>query len=346
LKHRFLNILSSIILFSFISINASADSAAFGLFINESGNESLNYLEKILPNSFASALKNKYDYDIIKPAQIPSITDVEDTGQKKEIVREEDLERLTDNIDADYFIYGSFKPLESNKIKLTVNIYRMGTPSVFQFEETGYLETEIFKLVDKIAAQIKNIANDSMIYKNAVISSKSKLAIITNVEGDDLNSLYYEFLNSGYKLSPIQGNEIYGMMDDQQILKFYHLSGINASYHFIHNRKDVELLHGTWSGNKYYKNILEEKKIYEQYSFDYLNTKKEILKKIKSFNADAIDYIIIIGFDDDKTTAWIRCLDLKDNKLIITESGITGSSVDEIAKSIIKSITSGLPGNI
>ena len=335
-----------IITLAFINTKASAESAAFGFFINESRNESFDYLEKILPNSFASALKNKYNFDIIKPGQIPDLSADVNQGIKKEIIKEEDLYQVTDDIGADYFIYGSFRPLEDNKIKLTINIFKKGTTSVFQFQETGYLETEIFKLVDKIAVQIKNIASDSMIYKNDKIASKSKLAILTNIEGDDLNSLYYGFLTSGYKLSPIQGNEIYGIMDDKQIKKFYHFTGTNASYHFIHSRKDIELLHGTWSGVEYYKMLSENKKAYEQYSFNYPDTINEMLKKISAFNADAIDYIVVIGFDEDKTNAWIRCLNLKDNKLIITETGITGSSIDDITKNIIKSMTSGLPESL
>jgi len=344
LKSRFLHILFIFITLALISTSAHAESAAFGFFINESSNESFDYLEKILPNSFASTLKNKYNYDIIKPGRIPDLSVDVDAGLKIQIIKEEDLQRITEDIDADYFIFGSFKPLEENKIKLTISIFRKGTTSVFQFEETGYLETEIFKLVDRIAVQIKNIANESMIYKSGTVSSKSKLAILTNIEGDDLNSLYYEFLAGGYKISPVQGNEIYGLMDVEQINKFYHFTGVNASYHYIHSRKDVELFHGTWSGVEYDKKISDDKKIYERYSFNYLDTKNEMLKKIKSF--DAIDYIIIIGFDDNKSTAWIRCLNLKNNKLVITETGIAGSSIDDITKKIIKSMTTDLPGNL
>jgi len=345
LKYRAIHIFFAIFALFFASTNAGAESVAFGFFANEAKNESLDYLEKILPNSFASALNNKYKFDIIKPGQIPGLAPEGDGSIKKEI-REEDLLTLTKDINSDYFIYGSFKPLENNKIKLTINIYKKGTSSVFQFEDTGYLETEIFKLVDKIALKIKNIASESMIFKNSTITSKSKLAIITNIEGDELNSLYFEFLNSGYKLSPVQGNELYGLIDSGQIQKFYHVEGDNASFHRILSKKDVELLQGTWSGTAYSKKILEDKNAYEKYSFNYIKTKNEILNKFKVINADAIDYIIIIGFNEDKTNAWIRCLNLKDNNLLVTETGITGSSIDEITKNIIKSITTGLPENI
>jgi len=346
LKYRLLHIIFAITTIILVNIDASAKSVAFGFFINESRNESLDYLEKILPNSFAGALKAKYNFDIFKPAQIPVLASGEDDGLKKEIIKEGDLKVITKDIDADYFVYGSFKPLDDNKIKMTINVFEIGTTSVFQFEDIGYLETEIFKLIDKIAVQIKNIANKSMIYKKGTIPSKSKLAILTNIDGEDLNSLYYEFLHYGYKLSPTQGNDIYGLMDYKQINKFYHFSGVNASFHMIDDRKDVELWHGTWSGTAYYKKISEEKKAYEKFSFNYMNTKNEIIKKIRSFSADDIDYIIIIGFNKSKNNAWIRCLNLKNNKLLITESEIEGSSINKIANKIIKSMTTGLPENI
>jgi len=334
LKSRFLKILFTALLFILTGTSAFSESAAFGFFINESGNESFNYLEKILPNSFAGTLKNKHNFTIIKPAQIPSLSFEDDSSFKNEF-KEGDLKDLTDSISADYFIYGTFKSLDNNRILLKVSVYKKGTSSVFYFEEIGYLETEIFKLVDNIALQISNIASESTIYKNEKITSKAKLSIFTNIEGADLNTLYYEFLQTGYKLSPTQGNSIYGIIDDEQINKFYHISGVNASFHQIHNPKDVELMYGTWSGADYTKSILEQKKIYDRYTFNY--------KKFRESNTDNADYIIIIGFDPDRSKAWVRCLNIKNNKLIVTESGISGSSISEIAKNIIISLTTGIP---
>ena len=342
MKCRFLYTLLAVTLFISAGTCAFAESAAFGFFTNESGNESLDYLEKILPNSFASALKNKHNFNIIKPGQIPTLTFAEDNSFKTEF-KEGDLPVFTDDISADYFIYGTFKSLENNKVLLKVSVYKKGTLSVFQFEDTGYLETEIFKLIDKIALQISNIASDSIVYKNDKVSEKSKLAVITNVDGVELNSLYFEFLNGGYRLSPTQGNDLYGIIDDDQINKFYHISGVNASYHKIYNRKEIELMYGTWSGADYIKKVSDDKKTFDQYSFNYIKTKNEILKKFKELNNDSIDYIVIIGFDECRSNAWVRCLDVKNNKLIITESGIKGSSISEITKNIIFSLTTGLP---
>jgi hypothetical protein len=324
--------------------HAGAVSISLGYFINKSGNDNLDYLEKIFPNSFASTLKNKYDIDIIKPNQLPFLTEKEDPDQIIDI-GDQDLLSINEQLDTDYFVYGYFKTVENNRIKLFINIFKKDTKSVFHFQDTGFLETEMFKLIDKISVQIKFIATDSMIYKNDKVEPKSRFAIITNIEGEDLNCLYYEFMAGGYKLSSAQGNELYNIIDYEQINKLYHVSGINASYHLIHNKKEIELWHGTWSGNAYYKKIMEEKKTFEQYAFNYKSKYNEFLKKLYEFDKNATDYVIIIGFDEDKTSAWMRCLTLKDNRLIVTQTGIEGSSVNEISKKIIQSLTTGLPAD-
>ncbi len=342
MKTGLLHIFFIILILQLAGTSADAASAAFGFFTNRSGNESLDYLEKILPNSFAGALKNKYKFSVIKPGQITALSPEENGGAKREI-KEDELKTLTESLGVDYFIYGSFTPVEDNRIKLVINIYKNGAPNIFQFDDSGYLATEIFKLVDKIAAQIKNITDDAMIYKKEPVSPKSKLAILTNVEGEDLNSIYCEFLKSGYKLSPTQGNELHSLIDFKQIKKFYHFGGVNASFHLISNRNDAELFYGTWSGTEYYRKMIDEEKAFEQYAFNYMEKQNGILKKIKSFTADPVEYILIIGFSEAKDNAWIRCLNLKDNRLIIMETGIDGSTIDEITMKIIASITTGLP---
>lgn len=321
---------------------SSAESISLGYFVNKSGNDNLNYLEKILPNSFASTLKNKYNVDVIKPGQLPFLAEKDNPEQIIEI-SEEDMLRLNDELDTDYFVYGYFKSLENNRIKLFINVFKKDTKSIFQFEDTGYLETEMFKLIDKISVQIKHIATESMIYKNAIVAPKSRFSIITNIEGEELNCLYYEFLTSGYKLSSTQGNELYNIIDYEQINKLYHVSGINASYHIIHNKKDIDLMYGTWSGKNYYNKMMEDKNTFEQYAFNFSSKYNDFLKRLKAFDKDSTDYLMIIGFDEDRANAWIRCLTIKDNRLLVTETGIEGSSVNEITKKIIHSITTGLP---
>jgi hypothetical protein len=342
LKLRFINIVLCAAVYLLTGTAAFSESAAFGFFINETGNEGFNYLEKIIPNSFAGTLKNKHNFNIIKPAHIPALTSKEDRSFINEF-KDGDLKNLTANISADYFIYGTFKALDNNRILLKVNVYKKETSSIFHFEQIGYLETEIFKLIDNIVLQISNIASESTIYKNEEITPKSKLSVLTNIDGSDLNSLYFEFLKCGYRLSATQGNDIYGLIDDEQINKFYHISGVNASFHRIHDPKEIELMYGTWSGANYYKNITEQKKFYDRHTFNYIKSKNEILKKFRESGTNNSDYIIIIGFDSTRSNAWIRCININNNKLIITESGIKGSSIPEITKNIITSLTTGLP---
>lgn len=340
-KFTFLPVL--ILLFCLIPVpRVMADSISLGYIINKTGNDNLNYLEKILPNSIASSLKNKYNIDITKPGQLSFLMNKDNPENKLEL-KDEDMFWLDDELDTDYFAYGYFSLLENNRIKLIMNIFKKDTRSIFSFEETGYLETEMFRFIDKISAQIKNITSESMIYKGAAVTPKSKFSIITNLSGEELNCLYYEFLAGGYRISSTQGNELYNIVDDDNIQKLYHVSGINASYHIIDNRKDIDLMFGAWSGKNSYKKIMEDKKTFEQYAFNFSSTYNDFLKKLKAFDNDSTDYLIIIGFDDDRTNAWIRCVSIKDNRLLITESGIEGSSINEIAKKILNSITTGLP---
>ena len=84
----------------------------------------------------------------------------------------------------------------------------------------------------------------------------------------------------------------------------------------------------------HYKKIIEEKKTFEKFAFDFSSTYNDFLKRLKGFDNNSTDYLIIIGFNDDRTNAWIRCLSIKDNRLLAAESGIKGSSINEIAKKI------------
>jgi hypothetical protein len=62
-----------------------------------------------------------------------------------------------------------------------------------------------------------------------------------------------------------------------------------------------------------------------------------------NFQSDSFDYFIVIGFDEDMESAWVRCVSLKNNKLILTESGIAGNSVGEISEKIINILSAAPP---
>lgn len=321
----------------------AADTVAFGYFSNRSENRGLDYLQQVLPNSFASALKNKHDVDTVKPGKLLFLNS-ESSGYAGREIEEKELPSISPYVGADYYVYGSYEPLAGNRIRLNVKIYKTYTNRVFSFIEEGQLETEIFRLVDRISYRIKNIASESMLYKSEAIAKKSKLSIITNIGGEDLNVLYYSFLKNGYRLSSVQGNELYTYIDENQINALSTMSASNAYYNIISDRSAIDLPHGTWSGTKYYKDLLEQRDVYNKYAFNFEKTFEELSKRIQNFQENSFDYFVVIGFNKDLKNAWIRCISIKHNRLIVTESGITGSSVEEISDKIINTLSSDLPG--
>lgn len=319
-----------------------AETVAFGYFINKSDNRGLDYLQQVLPNSFASSLKKKHSIDSIKPGKLDFLNTASGENSGKDI-EEKELPALSPLIGADYFVFGSFEPVAGSKIRLNIKIYKTYSTRIFTFIDEGQLETEIFRLVDRISFQIKNIASDSMLYKSETLAKNSKVSIITNIEGEDLNSLYYLFMKNGFRLSSIQGNELYTHIDENQIDFLSTVTAPNATYDIITDRSAVDLAHGTWSGVKYYKGLLIQRDIYNKYAFNYYKTFDDFAKKVRGFQSDTFDYFLIIGFDKDRKKAWIRCQSLKNSKLITTESNISGSDVEDISGKIIQTLTSEMP---
>ncbi len=336
-------IITTLLVFSGGSAVYADAKVAFGYFINESDNESFDYLENMLPNSFASALKNRYKIKARGPAKIKltNIKEGEETDFESEIIKPSDLPVITNSVKAEYFIYGSFLPQENNRIRLRVSIYKLGTDLVFTFEDTGQLETELFRFVDRIALQIRNFIDKPMAFKADIVKEKSKVAILSNLEGTELNELYNEFLTSGYKLSMMQGNELYSCLTDESIARFFQIQTKNASYDYIYDMSLIELLHGTWSGKQYYKEIMIERDLLKKYEARYIEQVSIVIEKLRKSDPE-LDYIIIVGFDESRGMAWYRCIDVKNSRLVSIEYGIEGESISEIIKKVITGITSPL----
>ena len=342
IKNKNFLFITAILIISICNNEARAESIAFGYFYNKSENRGMDYLQQLLPNSFASSIKNKHRMDTVKPGKLPFLN-TEGSDFTGKDIEEKDLLKLSDELSDNYFVYGNYQPVAGNRIKLTVKIYKKDSNRVFYFSDEGRLETELFRFVDRIAYQIKNIASESMHYKSESIVNNSKISIITNISGEDLNSLYFSFLKKGYRLSSVQGNEIYTYIDEEQINKLSTISASNASYHIISDRSEIELPHGTWSGAKYYKELLKQRDLFNKYAFNFEKTFDTLSKKIMNYQTDSFDYFIVIGFDEDLEKAWIRCISLKKNKLILTESGIKGKNVQDISEKIINILSTDLP---
>ncbi len=313
-----------------------AETIAVGNFINISSKNEFNYLESILPTALASSLSTKYKINIIKPKEIEKIL----KAKSLEKYTEQDLHNISSYIKSRYFVYGSFEPQKNNKIKTVIHVYKVSSSSIFTFTDEGFREVEIFSLIDRISTHIKNITNPAMVYKSENLKQNSRLAVLTNIQGEDLNRLYFEIMNKGHKLNSFQGSSIYNNIEKEDIDKLHYISSETASFRKIHDKNTIELYYGTWSGESHFKDIKEQQGIYEKYTLNYSIMDKKTFAAINKAAPDKIDYLLIIRFNKNKKKAWIRCVNLNTRSLIFSSAEIAGKSVNDVAQKILALISS------
>lgn len=341
---RFLSLAALVILLCIPALRLdAAEKLAFGYFINTTGDDEYDYLEEVLPKSIASAMRNRYSFRTMSPNKIQILVEknTNNIAKADRMIQEKELSGLAESIPADFLIYGTFTPDENNRVKVKISVHRIGSGTVFRFEDTGELEMGIFRLVDKVAIQLNNYLNEHAAYKYDVIKAKSKIAILSNIEGDELNWCYYAFMTSGYRVSSIQGNDIYSYLDDDTIEKFINFEAANASLDYITVKSQAGLIQGTWSGVKYYRDIFSARDTYNRFAFNFKKSMDDVLASIRSQDSD-LDYIIIIGFNGCHDSAWYRCIDIRNNRIMSFQYGIEGDSVDDVTKKIITDMTSPL----
>lgn len=338
MKHLNITILTLGLLLYLLDSASAVPSMAFGYLANESKDADYEYLETIFPNSFANSITNIFKVKVIKPGQINKRL----SKYKLELQRyypSYEIPDLMEKIESDFFIFGKFVPMPDNNILIVLNFYEKGSNKLFTFSNIGKMESEIFKLVDRITQILINLLSSEQFYKTGIIKKNSRLAILSNLDGADLNILYYTFKNSGYTISYMQGNTIYNHTSEDLINTFKFIYSENNSYDIITDKRKVKLLHGTWSGPPYQDKVNNAKRLYNYYDFQYSDTKQSMLKKIsKSFNG-TIDYLILIGFNKWKTRAWLRCINMENMNLMWMQSNIKGSSISEISETIAKKMT-------
>jgi len=310
---------------------------AFGFLANNSDDENFDYLETIFPNSFANSIKNIFDVNVVKPHSINKRLKEYKIELKKHYDPFE-LPEIIEKIDSDLFIFGNFTPLPNDQIKIRLHLYANGSNRLFTFTNVGKMETEIFKLVDRITMILLNFMSSEKLYMTSVIPGGSNLAILTNIDGEDLNSFYLPFLNRGFKISSFQGNSLKNLINVDMIETYKNISTDENSYEIITDHRKVKFLSGTWSGKKYDQDLKHMKYIYRKYDYDYKKTKKGILGKISSAYSGRINYLLIVGFNEGRSRAWVRCLNLKTKDLVWMQSNIKGD-VQEIADKMIKRMT-------
>lgn len=326
----------TIILSSVAGSVSASTTIAFGYLRNESGDKDYDYLETIFPNCFATSIAG-LGVQVLKPHSIDNHLNAVYNVRLKKNYQLAELPELIERIDADLFIYGSFIPRPADRIKLVVHLYFRESGEVLIFTTIGQLETEIFRLVDRITIIMNNILNK--FYKVQRIPAGSHLAILTNVDGADANKLYYAFLKQGYPVVCVQSTDLSTPLLEERFHKFRRITTDENSYTVATNWRLLKFHHGTWTGITYNQRIRHLKHIYTTYDGEYLTTKNRVLNRFNTTFRGIIDYVLIIGFDESHDEAWIRCINMKKRDLIWIQWGIESEFLtDDAVLSIVHQI--------
>jgi hypothetical protein len=311
---------------------------AFGYLANTSRDSNYDYLETIVPNTFANSVRNLFNARVIKPHGIIKKLKKYNLRLKKRYEPYE-MAEVSRKLSAAYFINGEFIVLPEQRINITINLYDGKESRLFTFTNTGRMEREIFKLVDRTAKIIIDFIGDKNLFMSETVPRGSKIGIFTNLAGEELNDLYCSFLKGGYRIAGIQADSLHNNLYTDIIENFKFITGSRNSIQMITDPEKMRFRYGTWAGPEYYRKLDYVKKIYRTYDRHYFKAESAILDRL-SANTD-IDTIVVIGFNRPKSSAWIRCINARSKNLIWMQSGIYGS-VPEICTKIIRNMSSGV----
>ena len=250
---------------------------------------------------------------------------------------------MINDVKSDIFIFGNFQSAARNQIKIVLNIYIKGHSEIFTFTNYGRMETQVSKIVDRISIIIINFMSEHNLYKVRKIMPGTRLAILTNLDGEEQNSLLIAFMEKGYPLVCFQNNEIHNPVDNSMIDKFSYLRTMKNSYDTITDWRKSEFYHSTWTGKKYEDRIKYLKALYNKYDLNYESIKNDALENISNAYKDSIDVLIIIGFSNNRRTSWVRAIDMKEKELIWMQSNIKSDALSfDPINSNVSSIVDGM----
>lgn len=323
-----------------LTIAEGAPTMAFGYLANNSGDENFDYLETIFPNSFANSIKNIFDVNVIKPISVNKLL------KKYKLKLEKNyhpyqLPDLAEKTGVDLFIFGNFTPLPGDRIKIVLHLYAENSKRIFTFTNIGKMETEIFRLVDRITDILINFMDSSRLYLTKKIKPGSKIGFFTNLTADKLNELYLPFLQKGYRVSCLQGNTSGDDINAEDMRIFENITTRDNSYDIITDMRKVKFLMGTWAGPRYARDMQFARKLFQKNDLYYRKTKDRALDRLYKAFKGKMDYIVIVGFNDDYDVAWVRAIDIRRKDLIWIESNIKGD-IGEIGLKMIQRMSLGL----
>ncbi len=317
-------------------------SASFGYIYNSTEDSNLNYLEIILPNAIASSLKRKFNFKTVNPTVLSRDLRKSSLLLKKRY-NDIELPKFSESLDTGYFIYGDFSTLGDDIVQVKINVYDAKTLKIFTFNETGEIQAEIFKLVDRITLRLKEIMSSKKLYISEKIKPRATVGIITNLDGNNLNELYFEFLREHFSIKTFQANNLRNNITGLYIQNFYQMYSDKASFRRIAPKEDIHNFYTVWTDNETMDKVLKLKRMYEKYASQFREKQDKLLDSIRENYSSRIDYLLVIGFTEGNSSAWARCLNLKNKRLVYTQSKITSDSIGGIAQKIIRRLKQGGP---
>jgi hypothetical protein len=320
---------------------------AFGYISNVMASRELNYLEFIFTNSLANSIKAVFDVDVEKPADIEKkLVDKGKTLKKDYEIYE--LPDLIKDIKSDFFIFGSFEPVGLNLIKIHLNLYAKGQSRFFSFTNTGRMETQVSRIIDRITIIIITLMGDHNIFKSAEIRHGSTIALLTNIEGEDQNILLAALMKRGYRVVCVGNNELHSMISDDSIDLFSYIRTSQNTFDAISDWRKSEFYYGTWTGPAYDKTVKYIRYLFDKYDTKYDLIKENTLRKLNDAFDNRIDVLLIVGFSGWRSSAWVRAIDMKEYSLIWMESDIdiglfTFNKIAKATDIIMNDMTSAAP---
>jgi len=296
-------------------VYSAEPSIALGFIRNASDDSSKNYLETVLSLSLASSMKKASQYTIIAPND--TRIKINTAGLSK-ILTPEEAENAALAASCDYFLYGYYIPLKGNELEITLNLYSNRSKHFFTFTHTEKLQAEISFIFDKILSVVTDFISNNETYMAHSISEKSGVAFITGLPSAELNQFYIPFMKSDYRVMLVQNNSYNVLLNSDTISAFYYITTEGMSFN---SKRSLENTTGVDSTFK--------------------SQREQLFKSLNKSFQGQLDYLIIVGFDEAKKSAWIRGIDVKKQTLIMVQPGIKGKSIEEISEKIITIMTKG-----
>lgn len=330
MNYKFFPVLCALITtLLFPAVSHGRPVVAFGYLGNESGQIDYNYIETVFPASFASSLQSLRDITVMKPDQVNAALNRYGATLRKNY-KTSDLPDLAEKLQSDVFVFGKFFPLEENRIKIVLHLYVRGSRELFTFTDIGRMETQIYRIVDRVSVKIVNFLGEPSRYRAAAIPSGSRIGIVSNLNGAEANRLYMAFMKKDYRVLSIQSADLHSRIDNEIINKFKYIRTENNSYRDIEDFSISPLLTGTWAGKGHGDTLAAVKRIYNVYNRDYEKKVTSSMKRMSLAFNDGIDYLMFIGFSGSRTAAWVRCVDVRGGDFVWMETGVITNDVDPV----------------